>query len=374
MTTRIPFLRPDLVPLEAWEADVRSIEATHLYSNFGPLNTRLENRILAEVYRGEGALTTVSNATMGLILAISQVKRPGARYAVMPSFTFAATPLAAQWCGLEPFFLDVREGDWTLDPGQLDQALATLGDQAAVVLPYPTFGTNLDLEPYARLHRSGMPVVVDAAPCFGTEGPAGALGQGFPGMVVFSFHATKAFALGEAGMVYSADREALARVRQASNFGFGPARQATLQGLNAKLSEYTAALGLATLDAFPAKKALRQAIHGWYLEELGKAGLVRAGWAPQATQGAIPFQFMPLLCPEGVDNGTMVARLAGHGIEARTYFSPACHQQQQFMASPHLDLAFTERLSRRILSLPLSEHMTRGEVGRVVAALAEGAP
>jgi len=374
MTTRLPFLRPDLVPLEAYEARLRSIDASHLYSNFGPLNTQLETRILQEVFGGTGALTTVSNATLGLMLAISQVKRPAGRYAVMPSFTFAAAPLAAQWCGLEPYFLDVREGDWTLDPGQLETALAALGDQVAVVMPYPTFGTHLDLEPFARLHRRGIPVVVDAAPCFGTENPEGPLGLGFPGMVVFSFHATKAFGLGEAGMVYSADAAALARVRQASNFGFSKAREATLLGCNAKLSEYTAALGLATLDAFGPKKAIRRTIHDWYLEELDGAGLIRAGWVPQAAQGSVPSQFLPLLCPPGMGNAGTVAHLEQRGIEARTYFSPSCHQQEQFRTAPRMALPFTEELSRRILSLPLWERMTRGEVQRVVAALAERTP
>ena len=353
----LPFLRPDLVPMEAWEGHVRTIDASHLYSNFGPLNTLLERRILDGAFRGTGAITTVSNATLGLMLAISAVKRPGARYAVMPSFTFAATPLATQWCGLEPYFLDVREGDWCLDPAQLAQALATLGDQVAVVIPYPTFGTCLDLEPYADLHRRGVPVVVDAAPCFGTEGPRGALGLGFPGMVVFSCHATKAFAMGEAGLVYSGDAQALARVRQATNFGFGPDRHAMLMGLNAKLSEYTAALGLATLDAFEAKKALRRQIHKWYMEILDQEGLLQAGWVPQAAQGRIASQFMPLLCPPGVSNRDVVAHLAAQEIEARTYFSPACHEQAQFQAAPRHDLSFTEDLSRRILSLPLWEQL-----------------
>ncbi len=81
---------------------------------------------MSNLFDGVGHITTVAIATLGLILAINTVKRQGARYALMPSFTFAATPLAAMWCGLTPYFVDIRAGDWALDEARLKEALGCL--------------------------------------------------------------------------------------------------------------------------------------------------------------------------------------------------------------------------------------------------------
>jgi dTDP-4-amino-4,6-dideoxygalactose transaminase len=368
MSWDIPFLRPNLVPRKAYQDYLESIDDSHLYSNNGPLNALFESRVLAEQFQGRGAATTVANATLGLMLAISEVKRPGARYALMPSFTFAACPLAAQWCGLEPYFLDVNPDTWCMDLEELDRALALLGDEVAVVLPYATFGTVLDLTPYKGIHLRGIPVVVDAAPGFGAEDSIGHIGLGFPGLVVFSFHATKAFGVGEGGLVYSADPDLLSRIRTAGNFGFSPARESAQLGLNSKMSEYAAAICLATLDGFPGKLAERQRIHAWYLEALDAQCQGQAGWGRQVYCGSVPWQFMSVLCPDGTRDARR-DRMLGLGIECKTYFDPSCHHHPQFLGCRRGSLQATEGLSRRILSLPLWEGMERGDVVRVVQGL-----
>jgi dTDP-4-amino-4,6-dideoxygalactose transaminase len=368
MTERIPFLRPSLVPSQSYLGLLQRIDSTHLYSNYGPLCTEFESRVIAEAYDGVGSLCTVNNATIGLVLAIQQARRPG-RYAVMPSFTFAATPLAAQWAGLDPYFVDVDPETWCLDPIKLQEALDHLGEEIAVVVPYATFGTGLDLKFYAELHRSSVPVVVDAAASFGTQVDGEWYGKGFPGFVVFSFHATKAFGIGEGGAVYSADTVALQRLRRAGNFGFGADRVSCDQGLNSKISEYTAAIALATWEAYPEKVRRRRAIHDSYESELAALNLGEVGWRTQKVRGAVPFQFMSLLSPEGVLNRQVVDRLSDLGVECRTYFSPACHQQPQFSGCPHAVLDVTESLSGRILSLPLWEEMTTAHVERILRGI-----
>lgn len=365
----IPFLRPNLVKKEAYLDYLAQIDASRLYSNYGPLNTQFESRVLAEYFGGEGGVTTVNNCTTGLILAISRHRRPRGRYALMPSFTFAATPLAAQWCGLEPYFIDVRPDTWSLDEEKLGQALGRLGDEVAVVVPYAAFGHCLDLAYYRGLESVGVPVVLDAAPGFGTFSNDGHFGRGFPGMVVFSFHATKAFGIGEGGLVYSGRMELIDEIRQAANFGFSNNRESLLLGLNSKLTEIGAAIALATLDAFAGKVEIRQQIYAEYQRQMDRAGMFTSGWVIQDSAGRIPHQFVPLACPNGQLNGVFLERLAGRGIEARSYFSPSCHQQYQFRGLGSGDLAVTEALSRRILSLPLWEGMGTDDIVAIVEGL-----
>lgn len=367
----IPFLRPSLVPKEAYMSYLEQIDATRIYSNFGPLNSRFEQRLLSERFQGVGAISTVTNATLGLMLAIAAVRRPAARYAVMPSFTFAATPLAAMWCGLVPYFVDVDPQDLCMGQSQLEEAISRLGSDLAVVVPYAAFGGWLDLGFYGALMGAGVPVVVDAAASMGTTGGPGQFqfGQGFPGFVVFSLHATKAFCIGEGGLIYSANERLVARTRKMMNFGFSSTRASDDIGLNAKLSEYGAAIGLATLDVYDEKIARRQALYEAYRSAFYRRKLLESGWEFPQLNGQIPHQFVSVLCPTGTRSGETVQTLSGHGIESRTYFSPSCHQQPQFASCPRGSLAVTEEVAARIVSLPLWEEMTPGVVDQIVGAL-----
>ncbi|KZE72325.1 aminotransferase DegT [Paenibacillus elgii] len=367
----IPFLRPNLVKKERLLSYFENIEASRIYSNYGPLNHLFETRVIAQMFDGAGAAVTVHNATIGLMLAISQSKRPRGKYAVMPSFTFAATPLAAEWCGLEPYFLDIEPNDWQMNRTQLEETVERLGEQIAVVVPYATFGSAIDLSNYNKLLQEGIPVVIDAAASFGTTvaEDAAQFGKGFGGAVVFSFHATKTFGVGEGGLVYSADQDLIQRIRQAGNFGFSSSRESVMLGLNSKISEYTAAIALATLEGFQAVQERRKTIIGYYLRELQQQDLLQRGWSAQKMQGQVPLQFFSLLSPDSHGNREVIRRLASHSIEARTYFSPACHQQKQFQSYPRSDLRATERIADRIVSLPLWEEMNEATVGQIVKVL-----
>lgn len=367
---KIPFLKPNLVRGDSYRTYLESIDENNIYSNFGPLNSLFERRIVDEWFDGAGAASTVANATLGLITAISSSKRAKGRYALMPSFTFAATPLAAMWCGLEPYFVDIREGNLCMDTDLLGETLDNLGDEVAVVVPYAAFGTHLDLSVYRSLHDGAVPVVVDAAASFGTSGPQGQFGKGFPGAVIFSFHATKTFAIGEGGLVYSDSASLVDGVRRLSNFGFSEDRVSVAMGLNAKMTEYAAAIGLATLDVFAEKILVRQRIYGFYIDLLRGAGLLEDGWRVQDITGSVPFQFMTVLCPEGRSGQDYVESLAKAQIDSRTYFSPPCHRQEQFSQAPATSLKVTERIAARVISLPLWEGMSEADVQRVVDGVA----
>ncbi|EHS57678.1 DegT/DnrJ/EryC1/StrS family aminotransferase [Paenibacillus sp. Aloe-11] len=367
----IPFLRPNLVKKERFISNFEKIEETRIYSNYGPLNNLFEERVIAQMFDGIGSAVTVHNATVGLILAISQSKRPQGKYAVMPSFTFAATPLAAEWCGLEPYFLDIEPENWQMNREQLEQTVKLLGDEIAVIVPYATFGTAIDLSIYNKLQEQGIPVVIDAAASFGTITPEEAthFGKGFGGAVVFSFHATKSFGIGEGGLVYSLDQDLIKRIRQAGNFGFSSSRESVTQGLNSKISEYTAAIALATLDHFKAVRENRRTIYEYYLQELLQADLLERGWSLQKVQGSVVHQFIPILSPDAHTNQEVVKLLASNSIEARTYFSPACHQQKQFQSYTRSTLHVTEHITKHIVSLPLWEELDEIIVRRIVNVL-----
>ncbi|MCA1065835.1 aminotransferase class I/II-fold pyridoxal phosphate-dependent enzyme [Rossellomorea aquimaris] len=365
----IPFLRPNLVKQEVLTPYLSEIDATRQYSNYGPLNTRFEELVLRDYFDGTGAVTTVSNATIGLILALSRCRRPKGKYVLMPSFTFSATPLSALWCGLEPYFVDVTWDEWCMDTEWVSELVSTLGDEVAAVMPYATFGTHMNLDFYRELHEAGVPVIIDAAASFGVKGSQSHFGQDFPGPVVFSFHATKSFGIGEGGLIYCRDLDCISEIRQSENFGFSTSRETTLKGMNGKMSEYSAAIGLATLDTFKQKLNDRQKVYHWYVDQLNEQHLLSKGWSLQLTNGQIPYQFMPILCPPQTQNDEVIDTLKELKIEARTYFSPPCHLHPLFSHHHKTSMENTERISRRVISLPLWEEMTYDLVQRIVEGI-----
>lgn len=369
---KIPFLRPKLVDHDEYAHHLDAMDQARHYTNFGPLNARFERRVVDEWMGGVGASTTVCNATLGLMLAISEMKRPG-RYALMPSFTFAATPLAAQWCGLQPYFVDVDPDEWVVDHRKMRAILDRHGDDVAVIVPYATCGTHMDLAPYEALTREGLPVVVDAAPCFGTSLGGEQFGKGFPGSIVFSFHATKAFPVGEGGMVYSADHDLIRRLKLASNYHFDGGRESLGLGLNAKLSELGAAVALATLDRFPAAVERRKRTYALYVERLRDAGVLDAGWRVQAVNGEAAYQWLPLLAPDVAARERLMSAAEARGVELRRYFVPPCHVHRQFADAPRGDMTVTDQLGERAVSLPLWDEISDDAVARVVAVVEEAA-
>lgn len=382
----IPLVRPNPVSLGRLRNELAQIDVTRVYSNYGPVNQRFERAMIAEMFGGVGACVTVCNATIGLMLAIRNAVETGAgggvasrparngaargerRFALMPSFTFAAMAHAADWCGLTPLLCDIDEDTWLPSAASESQLLRRYGSEIAVLAPNATFGNGLDLDRYSELSRRyGIPVVVDGAASLGAASADGtAFGQGFAQPVVFSMHATKAFATGEAGLIYSADEQLIRRFHDMGNFGFGEPRTATMPGLNSKLSEVGALLAMAKLQEFPAVVDHRMAIANLYRELL-------PGWKfQQMTVARYAYQFMPVELPKHCAGAreTVIEAMQRLGIGVGRYFSPHLAEQPWFrsrsVAGP---LPVTERLAQRVIALPISDTMTSDDVAEVCEQL-----
>jgi dTDP-4-amino-4,6-dideoxygalactose transaminase len=366
----IPLVRPAPPQLSLAVDELRSLEQSGIFSNFGPVNTRFEEEMLERFFGGEGACMTVCNATIGLMLAIKEAvgdTAPG-QFALMPSFTFAAAAHAALWCGLTPLFCDIHPQTWAADPAAESEMLARYAGKVAVAMPYATFGYPIDLERYRRLTtRLGVPVVVDAAASLGTFDAQGrGFGSGFAGSVVFSMHATKSFAVGEAGLIYSADPDRIARLRTMSSFGFGEPRTATMPGLNGKLSEVGALLGRLRLRGYDSITQYRAGLLNRY-----RAVLPELDFQLQAP-GIQAHQFVPALLPSELGGRRAAIReeLAARGIATGAYFSPHLLEQPYFkktcVAGP---MPVCDDVSARMISLPLFDTMTYQEVHQVAEAL-----
>ena len=370
--TRIPVIRPNPPRLSEHARELAQIESNGIYTNYGPVNTRFEQELVTSIFR-RGHCLTVCNATIGLMMAIRDVVGESAptprRYALMPSFTFAAAAQAALWCGLTPLLCDVDPETWLPDRESEESLLDQYKGQVAVVVPYATFGNNLDLPRYLALaDRYSVPIVVDAAASLGSIDADGkAFGSGFPWPVVFSMHATKSFSVGEGGIIYSDDPQQISRLRSMGSFGFEQTRSATMLGLNSKLTEVAALTGLLQIQEFAGVVQRRAALASLYAIQLENA------FDSQRLSGqhkACAFQSILLPRHLAPSRRVLIEKLQSMGIGAATYFSPHLAQQPYIQKrAVYGSLAVTEDIASRVLTLPLFDGMTSQQVTLVVACL-----
>jgi dTDP-4-amino-4,6-dideoxygalactose transaminase len=367
---RIPFQRPQLPPVEAILAHFqRSVDASY-FANGGPcardLATRIEERL------GHRALCVpVANATAGIMAALRALcGEPGDRRRLVacPSYTFTATAGAIAWAGFEPLFVDIEPHGLGLDPDSLESALSERPGRVAAILACAPFGSA----PAGALRaawrdvaaRHGVPLLLDSAPGFGAVDETGtALGaQGET--EIFSFHATKPFAIGEGGAVTTPDPEVAARIGRIVNFGIEPSsRMSTMPGFNGKLSELHAATGLAVLDRFDDVLAVRRRLAARIA--LGAAG---SGLSYQRGSAGSPWQYFQAFAPDPVARERVLAAAAAGRVDARTLHDPPLHRHPAFASAERTtSLEITDAVAARSLSLPIANELSDDEVDRIAA-------
>lgn len=365
---KLPLIAPRPPRLSEMGNALRVLEQSGYYSNGGPIVREFEREIAAQLFGGEGLCLAVANATLGLTLAIREARtgRSG-RYALVPAFTFAATAHAAIWAGLTPILVDSDPEDWAVAAAAENALLERHGDDVAVVVPYDTFGTGIDLGRYQALSEEhDVGVVIDAAASLGSLDAAGrGFGTGARFACVFSMHATKTFATAEGGLVYSTDEDRIWSLRRMQNFGFGAPRTATQEGINAKLPEILGLLALAKLREIDRVADHRAALEQVYRARLGDDFVLQNSHAQRQVA-----QFMPLLLPTGTDRAAVMKDLADRGIGSGHYFSPHIGQQPYFRRSCIVGpTPVADALAARMLSLPVTDAMTADDVATVCDAL-----
>ena len=358
----ISLLIPDLPETEALVPYLRQIDATKWYTNFGPLVAKLENDLASLWGKSPPLVTSVVNCTLGLELSLVALGlRQGARVLV-PSLTFAASATAVLRAGFQPVLADVDPNSWMLTP-EIARA-ARKRHKFDCVMPVATFGCPQPVGEWDVFSReTGIPTIVDAAGAFGNQ-EIGELTT-----VVFSLHATKAFGIGEGGLVVSRNKAYIDIVRQLSNFGIdlsiGMSRFA---GTNAKMSEYHAAVGLAVWDHWPQRQLLRRTLSGQYEKILKDR-------CPDLTLQARPvdgiYTIMQVLLPEGTDCESIRLGLKSQGIETRSWYLPLLGMHPIFSSCTSDDLPVVQALAPRMLGLPFHLQLGSAEVARICSSLSD---
>lgn len=366
MPETIPVCRPRLPDADHLLPYLRRIDAARIYTNWGPLATEFEHRLAAMFAVPDAGVVSASSGTAALVGAIlgtagrAAATRP---LAMLPAMTFVATAIAAEQCGFQPYFVDVDPVTWLLDLDALaaHPMLPTVG----LVVAAAPFGRPMSQEACRRFHeRTAVPVVIDGGGSFESvcDVPERALGT-IP--TALSFHATKAFGIGEGGCVATSDPRLAKRVQQALNFGFHSSRDCEIASSNGKLSEYQAAVGLAELDRWPDKIACYRDVARRYSAGMSDGLSERLRVSPDVAACYALFESPDLDWSRRAQRA-----LTADAIEWRLWYGDGVHRHLHFAAAPRDPLPVTEALLPRLVGLPMAPDLGANDIARIAAAVA----
>ena len=356
----IPVLVPELPSTDELIPFLRKIDANHWYSNYGPLwrefRESLKACLVSRTQQPSLDIAFTSSGTTAIELALRVRALAGRRLCLVPSFTFVASAHAICNAGLEPFLLDVDELSLTLTPEIAAKALPHLPEAPAAVLVVSAFGAPLDILGWEAFEQTyGIPVVFDAAAAMMS---LEALGRQ---PLCVSLHATKVFGIGEGGAVLSTDPQLINQITAMTGFGFtNESRASSMRGGNYRISEYAAAVGLASLATIERKIMRLRSVVTRYAGALGGSRFklqddVGDRWVTMTLNIIVPV--------ESVDD--TLGNLTRAKVEWRHWWGLGCHTHPAFAKLGSLDLSVTKALAPRVVGIPCYSGLTADAIDKV---------
>lgn len=351
----IPVTKPYLPNRDKLNRYLDGIYERNWLTNNGPLVQELTSRL--EEYLGVENLLLVANGTLALQIAyralgINEQVNGKPAEAITTPFTFVATASSLKWDGVQPIFSDIDPDTWCLAPENIESQITA---ETRAIVPVHVFGNACDVETIdvvAKKHQ--LKVVYDASHAFGVNYKGESLLK-HGDAATLSFHATKLFHTCEGGAVIFKCKDDLEKAKAMINFGLaGPERIAEL-GINAKMNEFQAAMGLCVLDEMEGNLAARKAV--WVKYEFELAGLV------QLQKRSRDLSYNAAYFPVVFETEQLAVRVAEllkeSGILARRYFFPSLETVDFF--GQRNDQPCSHGIAGRILCLPIYYGLTHSE-------------
>lgn len=344
-------LKPDLKKLHIY---LEKINQKGWFTNFGPLHDELTEKL--QEYLGVQNLLLVSNGTVALQLAGRAL---GIDNIVTTPFSFVATTSAFQWQKDTLSFADIDRQSYNLCPNAVGRALAEDPALDAIVATH-VYGNPCDVEGFESLSKaSNVKVIYDAAHTFGVKvGEQSVLNYGDASTL--SFHATKVFHSIEGGAVVFKDPKHFEKAKHMINFGIDPSIGIVETGINGKLNEYQAAVGLVNLERMDTVLQHRAELFSLYVAGL-KDVVELPKWHTKANYNGA---YMPIKLKNSQQATKLINKLAESNIQSRAYFSPAL--DAVFTDCKNYGSPNSDSVTDGILCLPLHVDMTSEDINKVV--------
>jgi dTDP-4-amino-4,6-dideoxygalactose transaminase len=342
--------RPLLPDLDQFMGKLREIWDAQWLTNNGAQHALLERRLTEAL--GVPYLSLFNNGTIALITACQSLRLSGE--VITTPFTFPATPHVLTWNNIRPIFCDIDPISMNLDPSRIESLITP---QTTGILAVHVYGTPCDVVAIQALaDKYGLKVVYDAAHAFGTAIDGVGIGN-FGDISMLSFHATKLFHTAEGGALAFRDPNLKARIDLLKNFGIKNEEEVVMPGINGKMNEIQAALGLAVLDYVADERNKRKLLVETYRRCLSAVpGITLAQEQPNVTNS---YQYFVIRIDAqlfGISRDAVYDKFKEYNVFTRKYFYPLCSTYNCYKHLPSSsadNLPVATTVAKQVLSMPL---------------------
>jgi dTDP-4-amino-4,6-dideoxygalactose transaminase len=358
--------QPDLPPLEDFVPLLQEIWNSRFLTNGGSFHQAFE-KALAD-YLGVEEIAVVANGTLALMIALKSLRISGE--VITTPYSFVATTHALQWNDITPVFVDVDPATGNLDPSKIEAAITP---STSAILPVHCYGNPCDVDKIQAIaDHYGLKVIYDGAPAFGVKlRGESVLKHG--DLSILSFHATKVFTTCEGGAIVCPDAPTKQHIDNLKNFGFIDETTVIERGINGKMNEIQAALGLLQLKHFESALALRAQIDSRYRTAISSINGLSC--LPTCEECTPNHSYFPILVGDDYElsRDQLHHHLLANGIRARRYFYPLIvdfPSYRSFAPMRSHNLPCATDLAQRVICLPIYPRLAQGDQDRIIALLA----
>jgi dTDP-4-amino-4,6-dideoxygalactose transaminase len=362
MNNKLYVGRPNIGDRERFLERVNGILDRRWLSNDGPLLKEFEEKVAA--FLGVKNVVAMCNATAALEIACRALDLKGE--VIVPSYTFVATAHALQWQEITPVFCDMNPATHNIDPAKIEKLITP---RTTGIIGVHVWGRGCDAQAIESIAaKRNLKVMYDASHGFACTKGGRMLGT-FGECEVFSFHATKFLNCFEGGAVVTNNDDLAEKMRLMRNFGFVDFDKVVYLGVNGKMSEIHAAMGLTNLEAMEEIIAINRRNYEAYkagLADVPGISVIDYDPAERNNYQYVVIEVNPEVCRRNRDE--IVEALHAENIIARKYFWPGCHRMEPYRSlQPNAGLLLpeTERIAARVIVLPTGQTVDEETVARV---------
>lgn len=357
--------QPYLPPLEEFLPYLEQIWDSKILTNSGPMHQRLEAALCE--YLGVDHIALFTNGTIALVTALQSLRVTGE--VITTPYSFVATAHSLLWNGITPVFVDIDPETLNLDPRKIEAAITP---RTTAIMPVHCYGTPCDVDAIQSIADIyNLRVIYDAAHAFGVRANGQSiLRQG--DLSVLSFHATKVFNTFEGGAIVCPDAMTKQRIDHLKNFGFVDEVTVVAPGINGKMSEINAAMGLLQLHHIDQAIARRAEIDRLYRAGLKDiAGIACVGTGDRA--GANHSYFPILVGPEyALQRDALYDALKANGVHGRRYFYPLISDLPMYRglsSAVPSNLPIARLCADQVICLPIYPNLSDADVATVIGLI-----
>jgi dTDP-4-amino-4,6-dideoxygalactose transaminase len=358
--------RPLLPDLKTFAAKLQDVWSSQWLTNKGPQHRELESRMTE--YLKVPSLSLFNNGTIALIVACQALRLSGE--VITTPFTFPATPHVLSWNNIRPIFCDIDPVTMSIDADKIESMITP---QTTAILAVHVFGTPCNVTKIQQIaDHYGLRIVYDAAHAFGLEIDGRGIGS-FGNVSMFSFHATKLFHTAEGGALSFNDRNLKERVDLLKNFGIKNEDEVVMPGINGKMNELQAVMGLSLLDLVEEERQRRRGLIETYHENLKDVEGV--SFLPEIPGVKSSCQYFIVRIDKtrfGVSRDEVYDRFKEYNVFTRKYFYPLCSDYTCYKHLPSAaasNLPVARGVVREVLSMPLYGGLSSGQVKNICGIL-----